>query len=237
LEILVAMGIGMVMLAAIYTAINSAQRSSTGIDRKVVAQQDARSALELMGMEIRMASYDQNMSNSIWVDPTACENASGNPTWRGIQEATANAITIEMDIDESGGVGDHENEIIRYNYDAANMRITRQTFRNESGNCTFFSAQSFLGDSVAERKTVRVINDVNGNGTYEAGTDIPVFRYFNATGVEIFPATTPSVIPAIRTIEMTLAVETSDVDTTTNQRRRLIYSTRVTPRNHAITIQ
>ncbi|MGB5216976.1 MAG: hypothetical protein WBN66_01635, partial [Smithella sp.] len=60
------------------------------------------------------------------------------------------------------------------------------------------------------------------------------FRYFNGAGVEIFPGTTPSTIPTIRTIEIILALETEDVDPSTNQRRRLVYSTRVMPRNHAI---
>ena len=36
-------------------------------------------------------------------------------------------------------------------------------------------------------------------------------------------------------IDITLAVETENVDSDTNQRRRLIYSTSVIPRNHAIT--
>ena len=114
--------------------------------------------------------------------------------------------------------------------------MTRELLRNDDpGGCTTGGAQPFLGDTTAEKKTVRVINDQNGNSTYDEGTDIPVFRYFDSVGVEIFPGTTPAVIPTIRTIEITLAVETQEVDPTIKQRRRLVYSTRVTPRNHAIT--
>lgn len=237
LEIVVAIAIGMIMMAAIYAAINSAQRSSSGIERKVTAQQDARSALELMAMEIRMASYDVNMLSTIWVDPTACTTASSNPTYRGIQEATANSITIEMDIDDSGAVGDHENEIIRYEYVAANQYITRENRRPTCCSSSSCTQQPFLGDTNASKKTVRVINDQNGNGSYNSGTDIPVFRYFNGAGTEIDPGSDASLIPKIRTIEITLAVETADIDPMTQQRRRLVYSTRVTPRNHAIVVQ
>ena len=221
-EIIVAMALGLVMLTAIYTAINSASRSSSGIERKVIAQQDARSALELMAMEMRMASYDINSPSLIWVDPVNCTNTSANPTYRGIQAATANSITIEMDIDNSGAVGDAANEIIRYSYEMASQHITRET-RRDSGGCNTSGAQPFLGDTVAGRKTVNVVN---------AGSNVPVFRYFNTAGAEIDPGANAALIPAIRTIEITLLVETEDVDPASGQKRRLVYSTRVSPRNH-----
>ncbi len=113
------------------------------------------------------------------------------------------------------------NEVIRYNYDTANQYITR-TVNCEGG------AQPFLGDTVAggRPRTVRVINDTLG---------IPVFRYFDGTGTEIFPtAADQTPVPNIRRIEIVLAVETEHADPDTGQRRRLIYSTSVIPRNHAI---
>ncbi|HOX94292.1 MAG TPA: hypothetical protein PKV09_05820, partial [Syntrophales bacterium] len=130
-------------------------------------------------------------------------------------------ITVQMDISENSIIGDNANEIIRYAYDTANQRITRST------NCG--GAQPFLGDAVANvnQRTVRVINnDLN----------ISVFRYFNGTGTEIAAASLPGSIPDIRRIDITLAVETEHVDPNTNQRRRLIYSTSVIPRNHAPTL-
>jgi hypothetical protein len=77
---------------------------------------------------------------------------------------------------------------------------------------------------------VRVINNT---------LNIPMFRYFNGMGVEILAAGLPAGIPNIRRIEITLAVETEDPDPNvpgTTQRRRLIYSTSVIPRNHAISL-
>ncbi len=233
-EILFALFIGVLLLATIYVSMISGQRSSAGLEDKVVAQQDARAALELMAMEIGMASYNPNFVTGIWRNPGDCANASGNQIYRGIQVATDTSITVEMDIPhtvggvwrpESGAIAladadvdDRPNEIIEYVYDAANQRITRRT------NCGII-AQPFLGDVPGNPRSVRVINNDLG---------IPMFRYFNGMGVGI--AAVPASIPNIRRIEITLAVETEDISPDTNQRRRMIYSTSVIPRNHAINL-
>ena len=57
---MIAIVIGMVVMLAIYSTNNLAQRSSSSVGRKVVTQQDARAVLDLMAMamEIRMATYN-----------------------------------------------------------------------------------------------------------------------------------------------------------------------------------
>jgi prepilin-type N-terminal cleavage/methylation domain-containing protein len=223
MELLIALFIGSLIMAAVYGAVNIAQRSSTGIERRVIAQQDVRGALDLMALEIRTASYNQLLTD-IWRTP-ACGALSANQNYKGIQAATANSITIEMNIDDSPAIGDAPNEIITYTYDAANLRITRAT------NCG--GATSFIGDldpSVTGHP--RIVRVING----DADVNVPVFRYYDFKNNVILPANlyTAIGIPNIRTIEITLAVETEDVDPTIKTRRRLIYSTRVIPRNHAI---
>lgn len=222
IELIVAIGIAMGLLAAIYMAINATQRHSTSIERRVTAQQDVKPALELMALEIGMASYNRMSITNLWVNPTGTcsDTTTATQIYRGIQEATGNSIVVEMDISGSSGgdgngmLGD-PNEVIRYNYNTANQYITRST--NCGGN------QPFLGDTVVGHKTVRVINDTLG---------IPVFRYFDGAGIEI--ASLPAGIPNIRRIEIVLAVETEFNDANTGQPQRLIYSTSVIPRNHAI---
>lgn len=238
-ELLVALMVCIIIIGAIYAAVTTGQRSSAAMLQKVVAHEDARAALELMATDLQMASFNPTRAPNIWLAPTgSCTAVSGNPNARGIQEATATSIAVEMDIggstspDPSGIIGDFPNEVIRYAYlpDAANQRITRST------NCG--TAQPFLGSSVAGQKTVRVINDVNGNGTMDAG-DLPVFRYYTALGTEIpvanflNPATSPNIRDIAR-IEITLSVETEDVAADTGQRRQMIYSTSIIPRNHVI---
>jgi prepilin-type N-terminal cleavage/methylation domain-containing protein len=227
-ELMIAIGVTVVLMAAVYMAVNSAQRHSSGIERKVTAQQDVKPALNLMAMEIGMASYNPTSAANLWVNPTgSCLAASPNQRYRGIQEATANSLVVEMDITGSSGDGDgmlgDPNEVIRYAYDTTNQYITRAT------DCG--GAQPFLGDVPTNTRAVRVINYTAGPNN----TPIPVFRYYDAEGTELFPtAADQSPIPNIRRINITLAVETENKDPNTNKRRQLIYSTSVIPRNHAI---
>jgi prepilin-type N-terminal cleavage/methylation domain-containing protein len=230
IELLVAMGVTVVLMAAVYMAVNASQRHSSAIEEKVSAQQDVKPALNVMAMEIGMASYNPNATRGNWLSASDCSTASSNQSYRGIQEATATALTVEMDVNANCSVDNdpicmrnysgnlNQNEVIRYGYDTANQYVTREV------NCG--GAQPFLGDIPTNPRAVRVINDTLG---------LPFFRYYDGTGAEIFPTTGDETsIPNIRLIEITLAVETENVDRNTNQRRRLIYSTSVIPRNHAI---
>ncbi|HON99227.1 MAG TPA: prepilin-type N-terminal cleavage/methylation domain-containing protein [Syntrophales bacterium] len=218
-EMIITLGVTVILMGAVYMAINAVQRHSTGIERKVTAQQDVKPALDIMALEIGMASYNPTAATGLWRSPTACTAAATNQEYKGIQEATTTTIAVEMDLNDDG-VLTGANEIIRYRYDTANSYVTRET------NCG--GQQPFLGDDPASGRprTVLVINNA---------LNIPVFRYFDGQGTEIFPtAADQSMIPNIRRIDITLAVETEEVDPTTNQRRRLIYSTSALVRNHAI---
>lgn len=228
IEIIAAMTIAMILLLSVYEVINMAQKSTTGIDRKVIAQQDVRVVLELMAMEIRMASYDASLNRGIWVDPATC--VAGTPTARGIRGATPGTLTVEMDINDSGAVGDAPNEIISYAYlsDSTDLRITRGTIRCPGP--TTGGAQPLLGapEGGTDARTVRVINQT---------VNVPVFRYYDGAGTEIFPtAGNQTSVPNIRRIDITLAVETEDVDPVSQQRLRMIYGTSATTKNHGITV-
>ena len=224
-ELLVTLLVGGIMMAAIYGAINAAQRSSTGIERRVVAQQDARVALELMAMELRMASLNPNSMGNVWVDAASCSGAAANQTAKGIQEATANSIAIEMDISGSSvpgypadGVIDDPNEIIRYTYNASNKMVTRSTSCGPN--------QPFLGatNAASNTKTVFVENSAAG---------VPLFRYYDGSGAQL--AAPVANLQDIRMIEITLVVDMQHGDLGTGERRRVIYSTSVIPRNHVPT--
>lgn len=229
-EILIAASVGLIVMGAIYAAMNMGQRSSVAVERKVVAQQNARAALDIMATEIRMASCNSGFaSNNMWCNPTTCNTPPVDPAYKGIQEATANSITVEMDIDDSSVIGDHADEIIRYEYlgDANNQRITRET------NCG--GGQAFLGDQVGNTREVRVVNATAGAG----GSAIPLFKYYyyDSGGVEqeLVPGVDlPAKIPDIRRIEIALVVDTEAKDPNLGKRRRTFCSTSVIPRNHAI---
>ena len=239
-EIILALFIGGVLMSAIYIVMISGQKSSVGVERKVAAQQDVRAGLEIMAMEIGMASYNPFVAPGIWlqgpsVPPDVSKDCilTGNQTYKGIQEAKPASITAEMDIGSDGFgngsiAGAEQNEVIRYAYDAAKQYITRST------NCG--TAQPFLGadaaTAAAGTRTVKVTNSTAGinNGAGVA----TIFRYYNSSGTELYPGTTPADIPNIRRVDITLAVETEEKDPSTNQYRQMIYSTSVLVRNHAI---
>ena len=245
-ELLTAMVVTSFLLMAIYLAVNTTQRDSTAIERKVVAQADAKSALDIMALEIGMASYNANFEIEAWPAPgnsvSTCAALGADQKLRGIRVATANTIVVAMDANDScknvsppsGCVGDGPNEIIRYDYNVitgADRYITRET------DCG--GGQPFLGDSIASGRPRNVI--VNNA---DLDPVIPLFRYFDGSGNELIPGTATltgtarrlnnATIPDIRRIEITLAVLTADPDTQ-GVRRQLFYSTSVIPRNHAIT--
>jgi type II secretory pathway component PulJ len=253
-ELVMAMAVGVVLLAAISTAVVSGQRSSTGIERKVTTNQDARAALEIMAAEIRMASYNPYLNSApgggaalTWLNPDTC--GAGTQLYRGIQRARDGEIVVEMDIQGAtapcaGGVNDScsdaslnngsSNEIVRYAYDNVNQRIERQVISCNAGTrsaTTNATELAFLGP-IAGRPDVRTVLVTNG-------TALPVFRYFRANGTPLNPAGTPmtdNLIPDIRRIEIVLLVESADVDPGTGQPKRMAYSTSVIPRNHGIFI-
>jgi hypothetical protein len=185
----------------------------------VAAHQDARTALEMMSMEIQMASYNPRPDyegSNFWVSSGTC-TASTNQSYKGIQSATDSSITIEMNLDGSASIGDSINEVINYTYDSNNQYISRST------NCTG-GDQPFLGDVPGNPRAVRVINT----------SAVPVFRYFNALGAEIASSSLPAGIPNVARIDITLWVETENIEANTGQRKKAFYSTSIIPRNHVI---
>jgi type II secretory pathway pseudopilin PulG len=218
-EVIFALFSGLAIMGTIYMALISGQKSAMALDSKVTALQGTRAVLETMVAEISMTSYNANYFSNLWRDPANCGVLSPNQAYKGIQLATGNSLTLEMDLNDNGIIGDIPNEVVAYVYDIPNQRITR------SANCG--AATSFLGDIPGNPRSERVINN---------NLVIPVFRYFDGLGVEIPEASLPAGIPNIRRVQITLAVETEDVDPHSFQRRRMNYSTSVILRNHATTL-
>jgi len=218
-EVLIALALGIIILSAVFSLVNMGQKSAFTIERRVAAYQDARTALEMMSMEIQMASYNPRPDyegSNFWLSSGTC-TASTNQSYKGIQAATDSSLTLEMNLDGSFNIGDFPNEVITYTYDANNQYISRST------NCTSGN-QPFLGDVPGNPRAVRVINT----------SAVPVFRYFNGLGSEIAASSLPAGIPNIARIDITLWVEAENLDMHTGQRKRAFYSTSVIPRNHVI---
>lgn len=209
-EVLIAMAVGAIIMAAIYGLMTTAQKTSTSLDRKVIAQQDTRAVLDLMAMEIRMASYNPSYTNPTW-NNTPGSKAVCMPSVaaanKGIKIATANSIAVAMDLDGSQTIGDDDNEYIVYSYDGAST-LTR------SVSCA--APADIIGGSAPYSK-IR-----------NAAAGVPLFQYFDKDD-------NPTAnIPDIRRIVITIASETSEINLNTKQPNKLVYSTSVIVRNHAI---
>lgn len=115
-EMIVAMVVGLLVLAGLYNLFAAENKSFSVQETTVEMQQNARAAMDMMVTEIQMAGYDPAASAS-----------------SGISSAAANSISFTQDLNGDGDLGDtHEN--ITYAYDSANLRITRNT---GSGNQPF----------------------------------------------------------------------------------------------------
>lgn len=231
-EVLIAMVIGTIIMAAVYGVMTVSQRSSTSIDRKTLTQQDTRSIMNLMAAEIRMASYNPLMRQSTWAVASAPDISScytGEQSFRGVRIAKDNQIAIAMDITPitnaaneiigygDGLIGNTSEEYITYTYNPANKSLTRRT------SCGVHTA--LLGGTALHTNVINA----------EAG--VQMFRYFGLTDNEITGSVDAnpseiSGIPAIRRVLITLVVETADPDLQTGQTRKMVYSTNVILRNH-----
>jgi type IV pilus assembly protein PilW len=215
-EILIAVVVGLIIMAAVYGTMTLAQRTSANLGRKIVTQQDTRAVLDFMAMEIRMASYNPLNTINTWskASPLACmpSLAAAPITYKGIKSANANSIAVAMDLNSTGTIGDGSNEYIVYSYNNATNEITRTV------NCD--PAQPAILGGSAPDSNVR--NTIAG---------IPLFRYFDRNDQ---PLAVPVNIPAIRRILITIVADTAQNDVNTRQPRRMIYSTNIIVRNHAL---
>ncbi len=111
-ELLVAMTLTGIILAAIYSAYMSQKEAYSAQSEASSVQQNLRAALYYMQREIRMAGYD----------PMGAANV-------GFLNITANpqsSISFSLDLNENGTY-DGGNEYISYRYNSTNETLERQT--------------------------------------------------------------------------------------------------------------
>lgn len=216
IELVIAMGIGAIIMTAIYASMNMAQKSSASIGRKIVTQQDARSVLDIMAMEIRMASLNPSMSRTIWESIPSCAtmgSVSPDKDYKGIQVAQPDRILIAMDLNNPpknpaiSEIGDEENEYIEYQFNSNEKTITRNV--------------SCGGDNV-------ILGGNDLSTTVGNDDDTPVFQYFDRDGNET------TSIPSIRRVRITIVADTKDPDSLTGQVKRMTYTTDVLVKNHVL---
>ena len=225
------MVVGLTILLAISSMMDIGLKSSSGVGRRVFTQQDARAVLDLMAMEIGMASYNPNMSTSTWATfPTGSCASIAWPTLgtakKGIQVATADRIVIGMDLTEPpitpAVIGDTASEYIEYSY--VGNTTTGTIFRNIGGTSGCSGDTAILGGAGSETMVVN-------------GTVTPLFQYFNVAGTDISAAViaTPNTnVPLIRRIRINIIADVETQQGNAFRTTRRTYTTDVLVRNHAM---
>jgi len=105
-ELLVALGVGMIALAAFY-GVFTIQNKRFNIEEQVAEmQQNVRAGVETITMDVRMAGYD----------PAGVANFSGITV-------SSTQLELKFDLDGNGAIAGAEDVI--YKFDSANKRITR----------------------------------------------------------------------------------------------------------------
>ena len=109
-ELMVAMGIGMVVLAAVTTTFMAQAKFYSAQEQINEMQQNARGALDVITRELKMAGYKPN-----------------GGTFDGVTYNTSQ-LMIQADLDGNGGISTSgsANEQISYAYDSTNKQITRK---------------------------------------------------------------------------------------------------------------
>lgn len=217
-ELLVSIAVGMVIILAVYAAVQTAQQSSTSMAQKVATQQDVRAVLDLMAMEIRMASYNPRNDSATWSTIPACAAmglGASVAVRKGIPVANRNTIVLAMDLDANGVIGSAANEYLMYSYDGASV-ITRNV--SCSGN------DAMLGGTGTD------------TNVRNAAAGLYLFRYYDRLDNDITAAveSDQSQTANIRRILITIVADTEHNDPNSQQPKRMIYSTNIIVRNHAL---
>jgi type IV pilus assembly protein PilW len=138
IELMVTLGIGMVVLAAVTTTFMSQTKAYNAQEQINEMEQNARGALDIITREVKMAGY----------------NPTGG-TVTGVTYSTSQ-LQIQADLDANGSISTSStaNEQITYTYDSANKQIKRAV-----GSAT----AQVLADNISG--FTFGYNDSNGNST------------------------------------------------------------------------
>ena len=115
IELMVAMVVGILALAAIYGAFQSQQRAQATQQMVVDMQQNARAALAFMTREIRMAGYQPTSHDGVDNDSANGIDDPGESNVQGFVTARSDIIKFTLDLNADGDDND-DNESITYGF-------------------------------------------------------------------------------------------------------------------------
>jgi type IV pilus assembly protein PilW len=188
-ELLVAIAMLGIVMAAIYSTYKSQQDSYVAQEQVAEMQQNLRASLYQMARDLRMAGFNPQRSPNVGGFVTQLPDDGGGTT---TTDAITIALTIDQDADGTIDLDDN-NEQIAYRLDAANNRLEK------------FWVSTDTWQTVADN-----IDAVDFVYLDPSGTDITA--QVIATPTTIYPSTNLPYIDSIRSVEISLVARTGRVD-------------------------
>jgi type IV pilus assembly protein PilW len=173
-ELMVALGIGMVVMAAVTTTFMAQAKFYNAQEQINEMQQNARGALDVITRELKMAGYKPN-----------------GGTFDGVTYSVSQ-LMVQADVDGNGAISTSgsANEQVTYAYDSTNKQITRKMGTGMvevlADNITAFTF-SYLNSSGATTTTSSSIRQVALSIT--AMTAKPDPNYSNNNGYRTYQIT------------------------------------------------
>jgi type IV pilus assembly protein PilW len=179
-ELMVAMGIGMVMLAAVTTTFMSQTKIYNAQEQINEMEQNARGVLDIIAREVKMAGYNP---------------ASGGVT--GITYSTSQ-LQIDADLNADGTISTSaaDNERIVYVFDNVNKQITRQVGSGSAqvlaDNITAFNFSYYQADGTTPATTSSAIRQMKIDITARTAKPDPDYTSNNGYRTyQVFNTITP----------------------------------------------
>ena len=122
IELMIAMVVGSIIMAVIYSTYQAQQKSYTTQHLAVEMQQNIRSAISLMKREIRMAGYDPLADDGVDNDGTNGVDDPGESSGAGIVSAAGNFVQFSFD-DNANSVTTDSNESLTYGFTAGDIDL------------------------------------------------------------------------------------------------------------------
>lgn len=208
IELMIAMVVGLVLLAAVYSVFILQNKELNKQEQIAVMQDNARMAMDMMTREIMMAGYGPE---SLTIPLTRCIGAT--PTTKpsspysclGIVAANASFISFSADLDGNGDLT------------GANENITYDRDESPAGS----------GIYALRRKPNSGYPQPVVENIFPSATELALaFTYLPATG------TTPTTnLNEIRRIQITVTARTANIDPNTGNYYYYTLKSYVTPRN------
>ncbi len=121
-ELMIAMAVGSIIMAVIYSTYQAQQKSYTTQQVAVEMQQNIRSAISLIKREIRMAGYDPLAADGVDNDGVNGVDDPGESSGAGILSAAGNFIQFSFD-NNANSVTTDSNESLTYGFTAGDIDL------------------------------------------------------------------------------------------------------------------